>query len=327
MQAVVYYDFGAPHVLRMQDVAVPAVRNKQVLIKVKAAALNPLDWHMMEGKPAMLRLFLGLHKSKGIGVDVAGVVEAVGREVTRFKAGDAVFGACKGALAEYACAPEKALALKPTTMTFEQAAALPIAGLTALQALRDKGRVAPGQHVLIIGAAGGVGTCAVQIAKIFGSHVTGVCSAGAAAMVRSLGADHVIDYTQEDFTANGESYDIVLDNVCDRAVSECLRSVRPNGVYIAIGGGSPDAKPSRFLFRLLRMLFPSDRNNRRLVPFFARTKSVDLEALAALVTSGNLTPVIDRVYPMHEARDAMEYLENGHAHGKLIVIPVGAHAD
>src|SRR5438046_3578417 len=244
MKAVVYTDYGSPDVIQFRDIKKPVPNDNQVLIKVRAASINPLDWHFMEGTPYIVRaLGVGLRKPKDprLGVDMAGEVEAVGKNVTQFKPGDEVFGTGHGAaFAEYVCAGKTKLAMKPANLTFEQAAAVPIAGLTALQGLRDKGKVQPGQKVLINGASGGVGTFAVQIAKSFGADVTGVCSTRNLDMVRSLAADHVIDYTKEDFAKGDQHYDVILDNVPNHSLSECRRVLKPTGKYVMIGGGGPN---------------------------------------------------------------------------------------
>src|SRR5947208_12980794 len=243
MKAIVYRNYGSPDVLRLEEIEKPTAGDDEVLIKVRAAAVNPLDL-LFRGTSYMVRMITGLRKPKDtrLGVDVAGQVEAVGRNVTQFKPGDAVFGTCKGAFAEYVCASESAVVVKPDNVTFEQAASVPIAALTALQGLRlgglgDKGHIQPGHKVLINGASGGVGTFAVQIAKSFGAEVTGVCSTRNVEMVQSLGADHVIDYTKEDFTKGGQRYDVILDNVGNHSLSEYRRLLTPNGTYVLIGGG------------------------------------------------------------------------------------------
>src|SRR5712691_2830069 len=241
MKAIVYRTYGSPNVLHLEETATPTPTDDQVLIRVRAASVNPYDWHFMRGKPYIMRMMIGgLRKPKDtrLGVDFAGTVEAVGKNVTRFKPGDEVFGGRTGAFAEYVCVREsRAVALKPANVTFEQAASVPIAGITALQGVRDKGKVQPGQKVLIYGASGGVGTFAVQIAKSMGADVTGVCSTKNLDMVRSLGADHVIDYTKEDFTKGDQRYDVILDNVANHSLSECRRVLNPDGKYVLIGGG------------------------------------------------------------------------------------------
>ena len=245
MKAIVYYNYGSPNVLKFEELEKPVAGDNEVLIRVRAASVNPYDWHFMRGTPYIVRIQAGLRKPKNtrLGVDVAGQVEAVGRNVTQFKTGDEVFGTCKGAFAEYACASESAVAMKPDNVTFEQAAAVPIAGFTALQGLRlgglgDKGKIQPGQKVLINGAAGGVGTFAVHISKSFGADVTGVCSTRNVDMVRSIGADRVIDYTQEDFTKSGQRYDLLFDCIGNHSFSACRRVLNPKGIYIPVGGPS-----------------------------------------------------------------------------------------
>ena len=245
MQAIVYYEYGSPDVLRYEEVEKPVPGENEVLIKVRAAALNPYDWHFIRGTPAFIRLMTGLGKPKSsrLGADVAGVVEAAGRRVTQFKPGDEVFGTCRGAFAEYACAPETTLARKGEKVTWEQAAAVPIAALTALQSLRDKAHVEPGQKVLINGAAGGVGTFAVQIAKWMGAHVTGVCSARNAEMIRSIGGDDAIDYTREDFTRSGRRWDVILECVGNSPFATCRRVLNPKGIYVGVGEGGRRFEP------------------------------------------------------------------------------------
>jgi NADPH:quinone reductase-like Zn-dependent oxidoreductase len=240
MKAIVYYDYGSPDVLKHEEMEKPTARDNEVLIEVRAASVNPYDWHFLRGTPYFLRIMAGLRepKDKRLGVDVAGQVEAVGRNVTQFKPGDEVFGSCRGAFAEYACASESKLAVKPDNLTFEQAASVPIAALSALQGLRDKGHIQPGQKVLINGAAGGVGTFAVQIAKSFGADVTGVCSTRNVDMVRSIGADQVIDYTQGEFTISGQRYDLILDCVGNHSLLAYRRVLNPKGIYAAVGGPS-----------------------------------------------------------------------------------------
>ncbi len=242
MKAAVYHTYGPPDVVHIEDVEKPVPKDNEVLLKVHAASVNPADWHFMRGAPYFLRLAAGLRKPKitRLGIDVAGLVEAVGRNVVQFKPGDAVFGVCRGAFADYACTPESKLVMKPDNVTFEQAASVPLAALTALQGLRDRGHIQPGHKVLINGAAGGVGTFAVQIAKSFGAEVTGVCSTRNVDMVRSLGADHVIDYTQRDFAKNGQRYDLILDSVGNHSLLACSGLLNPKGIYVVNGG--PDGR-------------------------------------------------------------------------------------
>lgn len=316
MKAIVYYDFGSPDVLQYEDVEKPTPRSTQVLIRVRAAAVNPVDLEFIIGRPYIVRLLLGPRRRKRAGRDVAGEVEAVGRKVTRFKPGQAVFGACAGALADYACASEGTLARKPDNLTFEQAASLPIAGLTALQSLCGRANVKPGHKVLINGAAGGVGTFAVQIAKSLGAQVTGVCSTRNVERVRSLGADRVVDYTREEFTRGQERYDSILDCVGNRSFSECRRVLQPHGIYIPIG--SPK-QFFPFLGSMLRSFVRSWFVSQKFRVILARLKAEDLIRLGELVSSGRCTPVIDRTYPLSEAREAIRYLGGGHARGKVVV--------
>jgi NADPH:quinone reductase-like Zn-dependent oxidoreductase len=296
----------------------PAPKDDQVSIRVRAAAVNPLDWRVMRGKPYLIRLFAGRGKHKIPGRDVAGEVEALGRSVKQLEPGDLVFGTCSAALAEYACASESAVAIKPNNLTFEQAAAVGVAGLTALQGLRDKGRIRAGQKVLINGASGGVGTFAVQIAKTFGADVTGVCSTRNVEMVRSLGADRVTDYTQQDFTKGDQRYDLILDNVGNHSFTECRRVLNPHGRCVVVGGPKdfkvlPTLASALFAFAL--SLFDSRKN----VGFIARGSKEDLTILSDLMATGKVTPVIDRTYPLSETFEALRYLEVGHARGKVVI--------
>jgi len=327
MKAVVYYNYGSPDVLKCEEIENPTAGDNEVLIKVRAASVNPLDWHFMRGTPYFVRILAGLRKPKvtRLGVDVAGQVEAVGRNVTQSKPGDEVFGACRGAFAEYACTSESALAMKPDNVTFEQAASVPIAALTAVQGLRlgglgDKGQIQPGQKVLINGAAGGVGTFAVQIAKSFGADVTGVCSTRNVDMVRSIGADRVIDYTQEDFTKSGQRYDLLFDCVGNHSLLACRRVLNPKGIYIPVGGegGRWMIGP---LARSITALVLSRFVSQKLVAFFlARlSKDGDLAILRELMKAGKVTPVIDKRYRLSEVPEAIRYLEEGHARGKVVI--------
>jgi NADPH:quinone reductase-like Zn-dependent oxidoreductase len=296
----------------------------QVLIKVRAASINPLDWHFMEGTPYIMRAIgVGLRKPKDprLGVDYAGTVEAVGKNVTQFKPGDEVLGGKSGAFAEYVCArADRAIVLKPANITFEQAASVPIAAITALQGLRDKGKIQPGQKVLINGASGGVGTFAVQIAKSFGADVTGVCSTRNLDMVRSLGADHVIDYTKEDFTKNGRRYDLILDNVGTQQLSGFRRVLNPNGILVMIGGGGPnDGGLIGPLGRPVKALLLSPFISQKMGMLMAELNKKDLTILGDLMQSGKVTPVIDRTYPLSQIAEAIRYLEQGHARGKVVI--------
>jgi NADPH:quinone reductase-like Zn-dependent oxidoreductase len=324
MKAAIYTRYGPPDVVQIKDIEKPAPQDNEVLIKVRAAALNPYDWHFMRGLPYLVRIFAGLHKPKvtRLGFDVAGAVESVGRNVTRFKPGDKVFGACSGAtagaFAEYACASESALAIKPDNVTFEQAACVPMATLTALQGLRDKGHIQAGQKVLVNGAAGGVGSFAVQIAKSFGADVTGVCSTRNVDMVRSIGADQVIDYTQQDFTKGGQRYDLIFDAVGNRSLSACRRALNSKGILVMAGG-----KAGRWMIgplaRALQAGVLSRLGSQKLVGLFARSSKEDLAIMRELMASGKVTPVIDRRYSLRETPDAIRYLEEGHARGKVVI--------
>ncbi len=326
MKAVVYTDYGSPNVLKIREIKRPVPDDDQVLVKVRAASVNPLDWHFIEGTPYIMRLMgVGLRKPKvpRLGVDMAGVVEAVGKNVTQFKVGDEVFGGKTGAFAEYVCVrADRALALKPKNINFEQAAAVPIAGLTALQALRDQGHVQPGQKVLINGASGGVGTFAVQIAKALGADVTGVCSTRNVEMVLALGADQVIDYTKEDFTKRGARYDLILDNVGNQPLAGFRKALKPKGICVMIGGGGPsDGGLIGPMSRPLKALVLSPFYSQKMSMFFADLTREDMTAMADLIQSGKVKPVIDKTYPMSRIADAMRYLEAGHARGKVVVIP------
>jgi NADPH:quinone reductase-like Zn-dependent oxidoreductase len=316
MKAIVYSDFGSADVLRCEEVEKPTAGDDQVLIHVGAAAVNPLDWRMMRGGPFIFRMLLRQPKVKRAGRDVAGRVEAVGKNITRFKPGDEVFGVCRGAFAEYACASESKLAMKPGSVSFEQAASVPIAALTALQSLRNYGRLQPGQRVLINGAAGGVGTFAVQIAKSLGAHVTGVCSTRNLEMVRSIGANQVIDYTREDFTAGKERYDVILDCISNHPLSTYRRVMNPKGRCVMAGG----PKEMRVFFkRTLEALALSPLGRQKFVPMMARIRIDDLNMLSELMETGKVRPVIDRRYPLSEAPQAIRYLEEGHARGKVVI--------
>lgn len=323
MKAIVYHEFGSPDVLRLEEVDKPVPLDNQLLIKVHAVSVNPLDWHYMEGTPYLGRLpEFGLLKPKSerLGVDYAGTVEAVGKNVTEYKAGDEVFGNRFGAFAEYLVASDKGLALKPASLSFEQAASLPVAGLTALQGLRDYGKVQSGQKVLINGASGGVGTFAVQIAKSFGAEVTGVCSGRNVELVRSLGADHVIDYTKEDFTKRAERYDVILDNVGNQSLSRFRHVLTPTGKYVVIGGGGVnDSRWTGPLAGAVRMLVLKPFVTQELRMMLAEINRKDLTALADLVQTGKMKPVIDKTYPFSHLPEAMRYLEEGHARGKVVL--------
>ena len=323
MKAVVYSDYGPPDVLRFADIEKPVPTDNQVLVKVRAASINPYDWHFMEGIPYIARaLGFGALKptSNRLGVDFAGTVEAVGKNVTQFKPGDEVFGGKGGAFAEYLVIAEKFLTAKPANITFEQAGGVQIAGLTALQGLRDKGKIQPGQKVLINGASGGVGTFAVQIAKALGAHVTGVCSTRNVELVRSLGADHVFDYTKEDYTRSGQRYDVILDNVANRSLLENRRVLTPQGKYVLIGGGGVNDNRWIGPFGLvIKTILLGPFISQEMKMMMSEVKKEDLTFLADLMQSGKVKPVIDKTYPFREIREAMRYVETGRARGKVVV--------
>src|SRR5437879_4207583 len=324
MKAIVYCDYGFAN-LKLAEIAKPTPTDDQILVKVHAASVNPLDWHFIEGTPKIMRAMgVGLRKPKDprLGVDFAGTVEVVGKNVTQFKPGDEVFGGRDGAFAEYVCPrADRAVTLKPANITFEQAASVNIAGITALQAVRDKGKVQPGQKVLINGASGGVGTFAVQIAKSFGAEVTGVCSTRNLEMVRSLGADHVIDYTKEDFAKGDQHYDVILDNVANHSLSECRRVLTPKGIYVMIGGGGVNEQgfvgP---LGKALKAALFSKFVSQKMGMMMADPSTKDLTLLADMMQSGKIKPVIDRTYKsLSEVPEAIRYLEEGHARGKVVI--------
>ena len=324
MKAIVYCDYGVAN-LKLEEIEKPTPNDDQILVKVRAASVNPLDWHFIEGTPKIMRAMgVGLRKPKDtrLGVDFAGTVEAVGKDVTQFKPGDEVFGGRDGAFAEYVCPrANRAVALKPANITFEQAASVPIAAITALQGLRDKGHVQPGQKVLINGASGGVGTFAVQIAKSFGADVTGVCSTRNVDMVRSLGADHVIDYTKEDFTKGDQRYNVILDNVGTQPLSGFRRVLTPKGIYVMIGGGGPnDSQWIGPFGRVINTVVLSPFMSQKMGMMMADLNHNDLTILADMMQSGKVKPVIDRTYKLSGVPDAIRYLEQGHARGKVVII-------
>ena len=323
-KAIVYCDYGVTN-LKLQDIEKPTPAEDQLLVRVRAASVNPLDWHFIEGTPYIGRFLFGMGprkpKDTRLGVDFAGTVEAVGKNVTKFKPGDEVFGGRTGAFAEYVCVREgRAVALKPANITFEQAASVPIAALTALQGLRDKGHVQTGQKVLINGASGGVGTFAVQIAKMYGADVTGVCSTRNLELVRSIGADHVIDYTKEDFSKSGQQYDLILDNVGTQPLSQFRRALTPKGICVMIGGGGPnDGRWVGPMARPIKALLVSPFVSQKMGMMMAEMNHNDLAFLADLMQSGKLTPVIDRTYKLTDLPEAIRYLEQGHARGKVVI--------
>ena len=287
---------------------------------MRAASVNPLDWHYMRGTPFVLRLAAGLRKPKvtRLGADLAGQVDAVGNHVTQFQAGDEVFGVGKGAFAEFVCASESAVVLKPANVTFEQAAAVPVAAFSALQGLRDKGQIRRGQKVLINGAAGGVGTFAVQLAKVFGADVTGVCSTRNLDMVRSIGAHHVIDYTQEDFTTSGQQYDLIFDTAGNHSLSDCRRALTPKATLVLVGGPNKGRWVGP-LTGVLKAVVVSRFVSQKLRPFLAHSSKADLIVLRELLAAGKVAPVIDRSYPLSDVPEAIRYLEEGHARGKVVI--------
>ena len=318
MKAIVYTKYGSPDVLQLIEVEKPTPRDNQVLVKVYAASANPLDWHRMRAKPFLVRLGEGFFKPKDtrLGADIAGKVEAVGSNVTEFKPGDEVFGVGSGSFAEYAVAGKTKLALKPANLSFEAAAAVPIAAFTALQGLRDKGQIQAGQKVLINGASGGVGTFAVQIAKSFGTDVTGVCSTPKLALVRSIGADHVIDYTKEDFTRNGQQYDLIYDAVGNRSVFDYVRALSPHGKCVIAGFTG--------LLRLFEHMILGPRmskaKGKQLIgQGMAATPQQNLLVIKELLEAGKVVPVIDKCYLLSETAEAIRYLEKGHAQGKVVI--------
>jgi len=322
MNAITHCEYGGPEVLKLEQVEKPIFNDNQVLVRVRAASVNPLDL-TIKGS-LLLRPLFGLRKPKEtrLGVDYAGVVEAVGKNVTNFSGGDEVFGGKTGAFAEYICVlADRAVVLKPANITFEQAAAVPVAAITALQGLRDKGRIRAGQKVLINGASGGVGTFAVQIAKSFGTEVTGVCSTRNVDLVRSIGADHVIDYTKEDFTKGNQRYDLIYDLVGNHSFSERRRILNPNGICVMAGLGGAgwhEGFASRLLGELngyLRSRF----TRQKFIAYIAQFNKADMSILADLMQSGKVTPVIDRTFKFSETADALRYLETGHARGKVVV--------
>ena len=318
MKAVVYTRYGSPDVLELKEIVIPMPSDEEVLIEVRAASVNPFDWHFMRGSPLFLRLIAGVRKPKypQLGVDVSGVVEAVGCKVTQFKPGDEVFGGCRGAFAEYVCTGQDQVVLKPENLTFEAAASVLIAGITALQGLRDKGGIQSGCKVLIDGASGGVGTFAVQIAKSFGAEVTAVCSTRNIETARSIGADHVIDRTREDFSKGAQAYDLILAANAYHSIFDYRRVLKEGGVCVRSGGKA--TLPAIFLEPLLAR-FLSRFGRKKVVGFIAKLKKDDLAFLKDLLESGKLAPVIDRIYPLSEVADAIRYLEEGHAQGKVVV--------
>jgi NADPH:quinone reductase-like Zn-dependent oxidoreductase len=320
MRAVVQDRFGLPDVLELREVGRPEAGDGEVLVRVRAASVNPADWYAMTGMPWLARPAMGLRRPRTgrLGIDLAGEVEAVGPDVTRFRPGDQVYGTGDGSFAEYVAAAEAKLAPKPARLSFEEAAAVPVAGLTALQGLRDKGRLRPGQRVLVNGASGGVGTFAVQLARALGAVVTAVCSTRNLGVARSLGADRVVDYTREDFTRTDRRHDLLLDVAGSRPWSACRRVLTPEGRLVMVGA----PKGSRLLGPLGHIggvRLASLRAGQRVVFFISRSSGEDLAALAELLEAGTVTPCVERTYPLGEAADALRHLGEGHARGKLVV--------
>lgn len=317
MRAVVYTKYGPPDVLQFAEVAKPTPKDNEVLIRIQAASVNPLDWHLMRGQPLFARPMIGgLLKPKVTrpGVDVAGQVEAVGANATQFKPGDEVFGACRGAFAEYVCASENKLELKPANLSFEDAAAVPVAAISALQGLRDQGRIQRGHKVLVDGASGGVGTFAVQIAKSFGAEVTAVCSTRNVDTARAIGADHVIDYTKEDFTQSGQRYDLIVAANAYRSIFDYRRTLSQDGRYVMVGGGVAQIFQAMLLGPML-----SRMGSKKMCFFVANIVKADLVLLKDLLATGKIVPVIDRRYPLRDVAEALRYLGQGHAQGKIVI--------
>jgi NADPH:quinone reductase-like Zn-dependent oxidoreductase len=331
MKAIVYHEYGSPNVLGLEDIDKPLIKDNEALVRVHAASVNRLDWHLVRGSPYISRLQAGLRKPKDsvLGADVAGQVETVGKHITKFQPGDEVFGSLFGhgfgAFAEYVSVSDDLLELKPANLSFDQAAAVPVAALTALQGLRDHGRIEPGQKVLIIGASGGVGTFAVQIAKSFGAEVTGVCSTRNVDMVRSIGADHVIDYTREDFTQGAQRYDLIFELAGSHSPSDIGRALTSKGTLILIGHGESKGRWIGPFGRLISALVLSRFVSQRMASYTAKPNyssgpnKKDLATLKELIEAGKITPVIDRTYSLSETPEAIRYLEEGHARGKVVI--------
>lgn len=331
MKAIVNEKFGSPDVMELREVAKPVPQDDQILIQIVATSVNAYDWHILRAKPFIARFMgMGIFRPKPhyqiLGADIAGRVEAVGSAVTQFKPGDEVFGSlsawANGGFAEYVAVSEKAVVLKPPSMSFEEAAAIPMAALTALQALRDEGQLKPGQRVLINGASGGVGTFAVQIAKAMGADVTAVCSTAKVDQARALGADHVIDYTREDFTRNGQQYDIILGANGDRSLADYERALAPTGIYVMAGGTT-----SQIFEAAILGSFKSKAGGKQFKNVSEKPNQADLEVMKALYETGKVRPVIDRHYPLSETAEAVRYVDAGHAKGKVIITMNGAGRD
>ena len=330
VKAIVYREYGPPQdVLELAEIETPAAGDGDVLVRVQAASVNPGDWDLLNGQPYILRPAVGIRAPRNgiLGLAIAGRVEAVGRNVTEFLPGDVVYaGIRRGGFAEYVAVPETTAAPMPASLTFEQAAAVPVAAVTALQGLRGVGRVQPGQKVLINGASGGVGTFGVQLAKVLGAEVTGVCSARNEDLVRSIGADHVIDYTKEDFTTDGQKYDLIFDNVGNRSLSDCRRALAPDGVLIPNSNKGPGRWIGGYLRRAAGALATSPFVSQKFRPFAATETREDLVALTRLIEAGKVTPIIERTYALNETAEALGHYGRGHARGKL-VISIGQDAN
>jgi len=322
MKAAVYSRYGPPDVVEIRDVEKPVPRDDEVLVEIRAASVNTLDWRLTRGTPRFMRLMIGLRRPKSnlLGTDMAGRIESVGRNVTRFKPGDEVFGVCRGAFAEYGCAAEGKLAIKPGGVSFEQAAALPVAASTALQGLRDRGRIRQGDQVAVDGASGGVGTFAVQLARVLGGEVTAVCSTRNVEAAASMGAARVVDYTREDFTKSGRRYDLILGANAHHSILDYRRALCENGRYVMCGAGGSEMLQGIFLGPLL-----SRMGSRKMGIVMAKIDEKDLALLAQFSAEGKIAPVVERRYPLSGVRDALRYLEEGHARGK-VVITVGGEA-
>src|SRR5467141_1034615 len=324
MKAIMNCEYGVDN-LQLRELEKPTPNDNEVLVRVRAASINPVDGHMMRGS-WLMRPMSGMRKPKNtrFGTDFSGVVEAVGKDVTSVKPGDEVFGAKNGAVAEYVCVKaERAIVMKPNNVSFEQAGSVAVAGLTALQGLRDKGRIQAGQKVLVNGASGGVGTFAVQIAKAFGAEVTAVCSTRNVDLVRSIGADHVIDYTKEDFTKSDQRYDVIFDNVCNHSFTERRRVLTPKGICVLAGMGGAGVKEGQAIRRISGNLFTarglSSFTDQKFAQYMTKSSKQDLILLADLIQTGRITPVIDRRYKLSETPDALRYLNEGHARGKVVI--------
>jgi NADPH:quinone reductase-like Zn-dependent oxidoreductase len=320
MKAIIYTKYGSPDVLQYKKVEKPTLRENEVLIKIHAASVNAADWHLLRADPFIVRIFSGLIKPKYkiLGADIAGQVEAIGKNVKQFQPGDKVFGCISesgwGGFAEYVCASENALVLKPAGISFEEAAAVPLAAMTALQALRDKGQIQPSQKVLINGASGGVGTFAIQIAKSFGAEVTGVCSTIKMEMVRSIGADHVIDYTKEDFTKNGKLYDLIIAANGYHPISDYKKALSKNGIYVMTGGSGAQMFQAMFMGPWISMT-----GSKKMYNILMKPNKKDLVFIKELLEAGKVKPIIDKCFPLSEVANAIRYLEEGHAGGKVVI--------